>query len=68
MNVLTVVSVFIMTVLGIAAIKTVIPNPNASKLCLLGYRAVCSFTPASTAFLVIAAIATFVIAIRFLLI
>jgi len=68
MNVLTIVSVFIITVLSIAAIKTVIPNSNASKLCLLGYRATCSFTPASTVFLVIAAIAIFVIARRFFLI
>jgi hypothetical protein len=68
MNALTVVPFFIIIVLNIAAVKTVIPNLNASKLCLLGYRATCSFTPLSTAFLVIAAIATFVIAKRLYLI
>ncbi len=30
------------------AISTLIPVPFASKPCLLGYRAHCSFTPIST--------------------
>lgn len=67
-NALTIVSAFVMVVLSIAAVKTVIPDLNASKVCLLGYKAACSFTPLSTAFLVIAAIATFVVARRFSLI
>jgi hypothetical protein len=57
-----------MIVLSIAAIKTAIPDSNAGKLCLLGYKATCSFAPLSTAFLVIAVIAAFVIARRFALI
>ena len=36
-------------VAGIAAVTTVIPAP-ASKLCLLGYYAHCSWTPLSTLF------------------
>lgn len=51
-------------ILCIAATKTVIPNSNASKPCLLGYRAACAFTPISTAILVLAAITTFVVAKR----
>jgi hypothetical protein len=67
MNVLTIPSVFVMVVLSIATIKTVIPDAGASKLCLLGYKATCSFTPVSTVFLIIAVVATFVIAKRFAL-
>ena len=32
----------------LAMISTVIPNPSASKICMLGYKAHCSFTPIST--------------------
>jgi hypothetical protein len=46
-------------ILSIAAIKTVFPNANASKPCLLGYKATCSFAPISTIILVVAAIAVF---------
>ncbi|OGD75174.1 MAG: hypothetical protein A2Y64_02535 [Candidatus Coatesbacteria bacterium RBG_13_66_14] len=35
-------------VFAIAAVKTTIPNADAGKDCLLGYRAHCSFTPVST--------------------
>jgi hypothetical protein len=62
MNVLTIVSVFIMFALSIAAVKTAIPNSDVSKPCLIGYRATCSFTPVSTIILVVAAIATFFVA------
>jgi hypothetical protein len=34
-----------------AAALTMIPVPMASKACLLGYRALCRFTPMSTAIL-----------------
>jgi len=52
----------VIIILSIAAVKTVIPNSNASKPCLLGYRATCSFTPISTAILILAAIITFLVA------
>jgi hypothetical protein len=64
MNALTIVFVFIIVALSIAAIKTVIPNLNASKACLLGYKATCSFTPVSTAILVLVAISVFAAAKR----
>jgi len=68
MNALTIVFVFIIVALSIAAIKTVIPDMNASKACLLGYKAACSFTPLSTAVLVLVAISVFAAAKRFALI
>ncbi len=40
---------------GIAAIVTIIPYSGASEKCVLGYRALCSFTPASTIICIIAA-------------
>lgn len=60
----TIVVVAVIIILSIAAIKTVIPNAQASKPCLLGYRATCSFTPISTAILIFAAIITFLVARR----
>jgi len=68
MNALTVVFVFIIVVLAIAAIKTIIPDSNTSKACLLGYKAACSFTPLSTAVLVLIAISVFAAAKRFTII
>ena len=65
MNALTIVFVFIIVASSIAAIKTVIPDLNASKACLLGYKATCSFTPLSTAVLVLVAISLFATAKRF---
>ncbi len=39
----------ILTILFSAlAILTTIPYPNASKVCILGYKAHCSFTPYAT--------------------
>jgi hypothetical protein len=64
MNALTVVFVIFIVALSIAAIKTVIPNSNASKACLLGYKAACSFAPISTAVLVLIAISVFAAAKR----
>jgi hypothetical protein len=68
MNALTVIFVFIIAALSIAAAKTAIPNSNASKACLLGYRATCSFTPISTAICIAAAVVVFVVAKRMILI
>ncbi|MFB3888479.1 MAG: hypothetical protein ACE14S_03245 [Candidatus Bathyarchaeia archaeon] len=62
MSALTIVFIFIMVVLSIAAVKTAIPRAEASKPCLLGYKASCSFTPISTAILAAAVVATFLIA------
>jgi hypothetical protein len=59
---LTIIGVAVIVILSIAAVKTVIPNEKASKPCLLGYKATCSFTPISTVILIIAAIVTFVVA------
>lgn len=60
----TIVVIAVIIILIIAAVKTVIPNAAASKPCLLGYKATCSFTPISTAILVIAAIIVFLVANR----
>jgi hypothetical protein len=62
MQTLAIIAVAVIVILSIAAVKTVIPNAKASKPCLLGYKATCSFTPISTVILVIAAIVTFVVA------
>jgi hypothetical protein len=68
MNALAVVFVFLIAIFSIAAVKTAIPNSNASKPCLLGYRATCSFTPISTAICISAAVILFVAAKRMTLI
>ena len=52
--------IVVIVILSIAAVKTAIPNAEASKACLLGYKAACSFAPISTAILAIAAIGVFV--------
>jgi len=38
---------------AVAAVITVIPDSSASKDCMLGYKAHCSFTPISTIILII---------------
>jgi hypothetical protein len=43
----------------IAAVKTTLPEAKASKPCLLGYKALCSFTPISTIILAAAAVVLF---------
>ncbi len=43
----------------IAAVKTALPEAKASKPCLLGYRALCSFTPISTIILAAVAVVLF---------
>jgi hypothetical protein len=62
MQILRIVAIAVIAILSIAAVKTVIPNGGASKACLLGYKAACSFAPISTAILAAAAIAAFVLA------
>ena len=37
---------------SVLALVTLIPLATASKACLLGYRALCSFSPISTAILI----------------
>jgi hypothetical protein len=67
MNAVTIVFAIVIFALSIAAIKTMIPNSNASKPCLIGYKAVCSFTPISTIILVVADIAVFLVAKQLIL-
>ena len=62
MQTLGIVAVIVIVILGIAAVKTVIPNEEASKPCLIGYKAACSFTPISTVIVIIAAVGTFFVA------
>jgi hypothetical protein len=62
MQTLAIIAVAVIVILSIAAVKTVIPNEKASKPCLIGYKATCSFTPISTVILVITAIGVFVVA------
>ena len=40
----------------LSALLTVIPNAGASKVCRLGYRALCSFTPYGTIILLALAV------------
>ena len=61
MQTLGIVAIVVIVILSIAAVKTVIPNAEASKPCLLGYKAACSFAPISTAILIIVAIVTFIV-------
>jgi hypothetical protein len=62
MQTLRIVAIAVVVIFSIAAVKTVIPNAGASKACLLGYKAACSFAPISTAILAAAAIGAFVLA------
>ncbi len=59
MQVITIIVYVVMAILIIAAVKAALPYAQASKPCLLGYKALCSFTPISTIILVAAAIAIF---------
>jgi len=47
-----------------SALITVVPDSSASKVCYLGYKAHCSFTPIGTLISIVAAIITFLIAKR----
>ena len=47
-----------------ATVLTARPSEKASKLCLLGYKAHCSFTPISTVICIVAALITIYAAVR----
>ncbi len=49
-----------------ATVLTAIPSEKASKLCLLGYKAHCSFTPISTVICIIAALITIYVTVKLL--
>ena len=52
----------ILTILfTLAAISTVLPQASATKVCLLGYYAHCSFTPVSTVICLLLAALTCII-------
>lgn len=59
MQKLKIVLIIVVVFLCIAALKTAIPAEEASKACLLGYKAYCSFTPISTLILALAAVGTY---------
>lgn len=50
----------------IAALATIMPSDRASKLCLIGYNAHCTFTPVSTLICIIPAGITCFIRKRFM--
>ncbi len=53
-----VLSIIVLAIVGgwiYSTILTVMPDASASKLCYLGYRAHCSFTPFSTIISIFAA-------------
>lgn len=52
---LTVLAVFVAS--AVSTVITIVPDSSASKACMLGYKAHCSFTPVSTIILVIMALA-----------
>ena len=62
MQTLGIVAVVVIFILSVAAVKTVIPNDEASKPCMIGYKAACSFTPISTIILVLVAVGIFILA------
>ncbi|HSV48722.1 MAG TPA: hypothetical protein VLH35_00275 [Candidatus Acidoferrales bacterium] len=49
----------VIIIITIAAVKTALPEAAASKPCLLGYKALCSFTPISTIILATIAVVLF---------
>ena len=49
---------YVVLILGLL---TLVPSPGASKACLLGYKAKCSFTPISTLIMLEAAAVLFII-------
>ena len=59
MSASTIISIIVIVILIIAAVKTLVPNATASKPCLLGYKATCSFTPISTIICIAAAAIVF---------
>jgi hypothetical protein len=63
-----IIAIVVIAIWVICAVKTVIPNTDASKACRLGYYAACSFTPISTVLCLIGAAVTFVVAKRLMII
>ncbi len=61
MQAIAIVVYVVIFILIVAAVKTLIPYAQASKPCLLGYKASCSFTPISTIILIAAAIGVFLL-------
>ncbi len=60
----TIIFAAVIIILSIATIKTVIPDSQASKLNLLGYRTCCPFAPASNAIGIALIITLFLVARR----
>ncbi len=57
---------FILTLIfTLAALSTIIPSESASKLCMIGYNAHCTYTPISTIICIIPAGITCFIRKRF---
>jgi energy-converting hydrogenase Eha subunit A len=61
MQITTIIVYVAIFLLIVVAVKTALPNAEASKPCLLGYKAACSFTPISTIILAAAAIAIYLL-------
>ena len=59
MELLKIVIYIAIAIVLIAAVKTALPEAKASKPCLLGYKALCSFTPISTIILAAVAVVLF---------
>lgn len=59
MELLKIVIYIAIAIVIIAAVKTALPEAKASKPCLLGYKALCSFTPISTIILAAVAVVLF---------
>ncbi|MGA3290462.1 MAG: hypothetical protein ABSD42_09520 [Candidatus Bathyarchaeia archaeon] len=61
---LTIVFVAVIIILSLVTIKTVIPDSQASKLNLVGYRTCCPFAPVSTVIGIALVITLFLVARR----
>jgi len=61
---LTIVFAIVIILLSLVTIKTAIPDSQASKLNLIGYRTCCPFAPASTAIGIALVITLFLVARR----
>ncbi len=59
MDPLKIVIYIAIAIILIAAVKTALPETKATKSCLLGYKALCSFTPISTIILAAVAVVLF---------
>ncbi|MHC1600109.1 MAG: hypothetical protein ACXQS5_04730 [Candidatus Methanospirareceae archaeon] len=59
MSVKSVVRKVLTGVFAVLGIATLIPSEHASKVCMLGYKAICAFSPISTIICFIIAAATY---------